>query len=98
MRHLMRHDVRAQAREDQPTGIIRSLRLVRRGEITEKHRLFLRVLVSIRIPQRVRVDAPLGKGRVLLFGPQILQRAQPHGTFKFLFNSIVQAGVRAPLN
>ena len=38
------------------------------------------------------VEAPLGKGRVLLFGPQILQRAQPHGTFKFLFNAIVNAG------
>jgi hypothetical protein len=38
------------------------------------------------------VEAPLGKGRLLLFGPQILQRAQPHGTFKFLFNAIVNAG------
>jgi hypothetical protein len=37
------------------------------------------------------VEAPLGKGRVLLFGPQILQRAQPHGTFKFLFNAIAGA-------
>jgi hypothetical protein len=35
------------------------------------------------------VEAPLGKGRVVLFGPEILQRAQPHGTFKFLFNAIV---------
>jgi hypothetical protein len=34
------------------------------------------------------VDAPLGKGRVLLFGPEIIKRAQPHGTFKFLFNGI----------
>jgi len=29
-----------------------------------------------------------GQGRVLLFGPEILQRGQPHGTFKFLFNGI----------
>jgi len=36
----------------------------------------------------------LGKGRVLLFGPEILQRAQPHGTFKFLFNGI-QLGHRS---
>ncbi|MCC7195814.1 MAG: peptidase [Gemmatimonadaceae bacterium] len=35
------------------------------------------------------VTAPVGKGNVLLFGPEILQRAQPHGTFKFLFNGIV---------
>jgi len=34
------------------------------------------------------VDAPLGRGRVLLFGPEITYRAQPHGTFKFLFNGI----------
>ena len=34
------------------------------------------------------VDAPLGKGRVLLFGPEIVFRGQPHGTFKFLFNGI----------
>jgi hypothetical protein len=34
------------------------------------------------------VDAPVGKGRLLLFGPEITFRAQPHGTFKFLFNGI----------
>jgi hypothetical protein len=36
----------------------------------------------------IGVDAKVGSGRVLLFGPEILQRAQPHGTFKFLFNGI----------
>jgi hypothetical protein len=35
------------------------------------------------------VEARVGRGRVLLFGPQILQRAQPHGTFKFLFNGVL---------
>jgi hypothetical protein len=34
------------------------------------------------------VDAKVGRGRVLLFGPEITYRAQPHGTFKFLFNGI----------
>jgi hypothetical protein len=34
------------------------------------------------------VDAPVGKGRVLLFGPDVTFRAQSHGTFKFLFNGI----------
>ncbi|HEV3141285.1 MAG TPA: hypothetical protein VGY57_12245, partial [Vicinamibacterales bacterium] len=34
------------------------------------------------------VDAPIGKGRLVLFGPEITWRAQPHGTFKFLFNGI----------
>lgn len=40
------------------------------------------------------VEVKLGKGRVLLFGPEILQRAQPHGTFKFLFNALQLAGAR----
>ena len=33
-------------------------------------------------------DATVGKGRLLLFGPEITFRGQPHGTFKFLFNGI----------
>ncbi len=33
-------------------------------------------------------EAQVGKGRLLLFGPEIAFRAQPHGTFKFLFNGI----------
>jgi hypothetical protein len=33
-------------------------------------------------------SATLGRGKVYLFGPEITFRAQPHGTFKFLFNSI----------
>jgi hypothetical protein len=40
------------------------------------------------------IEAKVGKGRVLLFGPEILQRAQPHGTFKFRFNAIQLSGVR----
>jgi hypothetical protein len=35
------------------------------------------------------VEAPVGRGRIVLFGPEILWRGQPHGTFKFLFNGIV---------
>jgi hypothetical protein len=34
------------------------------------------------------IEAALGRGKVFLFGPEITFRAQPHGTFKFLFNSI----------
>ena len=34
------------------------------------------------------VEAPVGKGKLFLFGPEIAFRAQPHGTFKFLFNGI----------
>ena len=35
-------------------------------------------------------EATVGQGKVFAFGPEITFRAQPHGTFKFLFNSIHQ--------
>jgi len=35
------------------------------------------------------IEAPIGKGRLVLYGPEILQRAQPHGTFKLLFNALL---------
>ena len=38
------------------------------------------------------IDASVGKGRVFLFAPEITFRAQPHGTFKFLFNGIYLSG------
>ena len=28
----------------------------------------------------------------MLYGPEILQRAQPHGTFKLLFNALYPEG------
>ena len=34
------------------------------------------------------IEASVGKGRAVLYGPEILQRAQPHGTFKLLFNAL----------
>lgn len=40
------------------------------------------------------VEARVGKGKLVLFGPEVLFRAQPHGTFKFVFNGIMQAGER----
>jgi hypothetical protein len=39
------------------------------------------------------IDAPVGKGRLVLIGPQILFRAQPHGCYKLLFNAMTQAGM-----
>ncbi|MEQ1932875.1 MAG: hypothetical protein ABL962_03210, partial [Fimbriimonadaceae bacterium] len=36
-------------------------------------------------------DVPLGKGRVVLYGPEILFRGQSHGTFKLLFNAIFRS-------
>ena len=41
------------------------------------------------------VEAEVGKGKLFLFGPEITFRAQPHGTFKFLFNGIY-LGVAEP--
>ena len=34
------------------------------------------------------IEATVGKGKLFLFGPEILFRGQPHGSFKFLFNGI----------
>jgi hypothetical protein len=36
-------------------------------------------------------EATVGRGKVYAFGPEITFRAQPHGTFKFLFNGIYLA-------
>jgi hypothetical protein len=33
-------------------------------------------------------EASLGKGKLFLFGPEILFRSQSHGTYKFLFNAV----------
>lgn len=33
-------------------------------------------------------EVRVGKGRLVLYGPEIAFRAQPHGTFKFLFNGL----------
>jgi hypothetical protein len=37
-------------------------------------------------------EAKVGSGSLVLFGPEILNRGQPHGTFKFFFNGIHLAG------
>jgi len=34
------------------------------------------------------VDVSIEKGHLLLFGFRVQNRAQPHGTFKLLFNSL----------
>jgi hypothetical protein len=35
------------------------------------------------------LDVPLGRGRVVLLAIRAQHRGQPHGTFKFLFNSLL---------
>jgi hypothetical protein len=39
-------------------------------------------------------EAKVGQGNLFLFGPEITNRGQPHGTFKLLFNGIFLAGAQ----
>jgi hypothetical protein len=44
------------------------------------------------------IETTVGPGRLFLFGPEILFRSQPHGTYKLFFNSLylsVAPGMRA---
>ena len=38
----------------------------------------------------------LGKGSVVLYGPEVTFRGQPHGTFKLLFNGLLYGGATTP--
>lgn len=40
-------------------------------------------------------EAQVGNGDLLLFGPEILFRGQPHGTFKFFFNGLYVGGTKS---
>ena len=42
------------------------------------------------------IDAPVGNGRVVLFGNEVNWRGQPHGTFKLLFNGIYSGSAVPP--
>ena len=39
-------------------------------------------------------EAKVGNGRLFLFGPEVLFRAQPHASFKFVFNGIYLGGAK----
>jgi hypothetical protein len=41
------------------------------------------------------VSAPVGRGTLYLFGPEIAFRAQPHGTFRLLFNGLYASQLAA---
>jgi hypothetical protein len=41
------------------------------------------------------IEAPVGKGHVVLYGNEVNWRAQPHGTFKLLFNGIYYGSATA---
>ena len=34
------------------------------------------------------VESVVGKGRVIVFGNEVLFRTQPHGNYKFFFNGL----------
>jgi hypothetical protein len=38
------------------------------------------------------VDATVGQGRLVLFGPEVLFRSQPHGCYKLFFNALYLSG------
>jgi hypothetical protein len=40
------------------------------------------------------LEAAVGKGKLFLYGPEIVFRGQPHGTFKLLFNGILGGAAR----
>jgi hypothetical protein len=41
------------------------------------------------------IEAPVGKGKVFLFGPEVTFRSQPHGTYKLFFNAIYYGPAQA---
>jgi hypothetical protein len=41
------------------------------------------------------VEASIGEGKVVLLGPEVAFRAQPHGTFKLLFNGLYYGSAKS---
>ena len=42
-------------------------------------------------------EANVGRGHLYMFGTEITFRAQPHGTFKFLFNGLYGGGEKTAM-
>ncbi len=40
------------------------------------------------------IEAPVGEGKLFLYGPEVTFRGQPHGTFKLFFNGIYYGSAR----
>ena len=38
--------------------------------------------------QPLRAESRIGKGSVIVLGPEVTFRGQPHGTFKLIFNGL----------
>jgi hypothetical protein len=43
------------------------------------------------------IEARMGQGSLYIFGPEILFRSQPHGTFRFFFNALMDPKSPSPL-
>jgi hypothetical protein len=43
-------------------------------------------------------EATVGRGKLFLMGPEVANRAQPHATFKLLFNAIFYGSASAGSN
>ena len=65
--------------------------------VRQRHAAAQRLGLGPGLPAGRRADrrGQVGNGKLYLFGPEITFRAQPHGTFKFLFNGIY-LGARKP--
>ena len=59
---------------------------LRSGWAWGQHHLYAGVAIA---------EAKIGRGSLYLFGPEILFRAQPHGTFKLFFNGLYLSGVKS---
>jgi len=40
-------------------------------------------------------EASVGEGKLVVYGPEVTFRAQPHGTFKLFFNGIYYGSAKA---
>ena len=54
----------------------------------ERRRRFVQEAQAASALNHPNIEARMGQGRVFLLGPEMTHRAQPHGTFKFVFNAI----------
>ncbi len=59
---------------------------LRSGWAWGQHRLYGGVAVAA---------AKVGRGHLYLYGPEVLFRGQPHGTFKLFFNGVYLGGAEA---
>ncbi|MGW8264885.1 MAG: M14 family metallopeptidase [Longimicrobiales bacterium] len=82
---VMRMEPAVAKRSVTPVAWFDSDRPLRSGWAWGQHRLKGGVAVA---------EARIGEGHLYLFGAEIANRGQPHGTFTFLFNGIFLAGVK----